>query len=308
MPCCSNCLAATIDHLVKPTDALTTVVDVLRWSATAFSRAQLYYGHGTDNAWDDAVALVAGRLGIAAEKLQFVMSARLTTRERDELIRLAQRRIVQRVPVPYLVGEAWFVGQRFLVAPGVLIPRSPIGELIESGFEPWLAQPPGRILDIGTGSGCLGIACAHAFPEATVVLSDVSDAALALARRNVELHGVADRVAVVHADVFDGLPPGQFDLIVANPPYVSAADLAAMPAEFAHEPVEALAAGVDGLAIMRRILAGAHERLSPDGLLVGEVGASAAQLIEAFPALPFTWPNLERGGDGVFLLERVGLS
>ncbi len=297
-----------IDHPVKPTDALTTVVDVLRWSATAFSQAPLHYGHGTDNAWDEAVALVSGRLGIAADKLQFCMPARLTTAERNELVRLVERRIVHRVPLPYLVGEAWFAGQRYLAEPGVLIPRSPIGELIDCAFDPWLAQPPLRIVDIGTGSGCIGIACAHAFPDATVVLSDISDAALTLARRNVELHGVGDRVDVVRADVFNGLPPGTFDLIISNPPYVSAADLAVMPPEFAHEPVAALAAGDDGLTIIRRILAGAAERLSPDGLLVGEVGASAPQLLDAFPTLAFIWPELTRGGDGVFVLTRLALS
>jgi ribosomal protein L3 glutamine methyltransferase len=221
---------------------------------------------------------------------------------------LVERRIVHRVPVPYLVGEAWFAGRRYFAERGVLIPRSPIAELIESGFEPWLSQAPQRILDIGTGSGCIGIACAHVFPEATVVLTDVSESALRLARRNIALHGVEDRVGVAHADVFDGVPPGQFDLIISNPPYVSAADLAGMPAEFAHEPIDALAAGEDGLDIMRRVLAGARQRLTADGLLVGEVGASAPQLVDAFPAFPFIWPHLERGGDGVFVIGAVGLS
>src|SRR5262249_19899779 len=167
-------------------------------------------GHGTDNPWDEALALLCGRVGIAPEKLQFVMSARLTTRERRELVRLLERRIIQRVPVPYLVGEAWFCGRRYRIEPGVLIPRSPIAELIEVEFSPWLPHAPRRILDLGSGSGCIGIACAHAFPDAAVTLSDPDETALALARRNVVLHDVADRVDVVRADVFDGMPAIRF--------------------------------------------------------------------------------------------------
>jgi ribosomal protein L3 glutamine methyltransferase len=167
---------------------------------------------------------------------------------------------------------------------------------------------PERILDLGTGCGCIGIACAHVFPNTQVVLSDIDDAALSLARRNVALHHVGDRVQVVRADVFDGVPAGSFDLIVTNPPYVSSQDLAAMPREFQHEPLRALAAGVDGLDVVRRILAEARARLNPNGVLVGEVGASAENLVTAFPDLPFFWPELEQGGHGVFVIEAAGLS
>lgn len=293
---------------MKLTAELTTVGDFLRWMTTQLSKADVYFGHGTDNAWDEAVAILCGRLGIVPEKLQYVLAARLTESERSELVRLLERRIVHRIPVPYLVGEAWFAGRRYLIEPGVLIPRSPIAELIDAEFAPWLARLPDRILDLGTGSGCIGIACAHAFPNAEVVLSDVDDAALVLARRNIAEHRVGDRVEAVRADVFDGLPDGPFDLIVTNPPYVSGRDLAAMPREFHHEPVRALAAGDDGLAIVRRILAEARARLASDGLLVGEVGASAADLVAVFPTLPFFWPELEHGGQGVFVLEAGGLS
>jgi ribosomal protein L3 glutamine methyltransferase len=287
---------------------LSTIADVLRWAATQLARADVYFGHGTDNAWDEAVALVCGRLAIPSDKLQFVINARLTRDECRQLTRLLERRIVHRVPMPYLVGEAWFAGRRYLIEPGVLIPRSPIAELIGAEFAPWLAQPPQRILDLGTGSGCIGIACAHAFSDARVVLSDVDAAALSLARRNVELHGVTDRVDVVRADIFDGLPAGRFDLIVTNPPYVNAADLAAMPPEFRHEPNTALAAGVDGLAVMNRILATARDWLSDDGLLVGEVGSGAAELERAHPRLPFAWPELAHGGAGVFVLGAAALT
>ena len=199
---------------------------------TRLARSDVFYGHGTDNAWDEAVALLCGHLKIAPDRLEFIVSARLTQHERRELVRLLERRIVHRVPAPYLVGEAWFAGRRYLVEPGVLIPRSPIGELISTEFAPWLSRWPERVLDLGTGSGCIGIACAHAFPDAEVVLSDIDDAALALARRNVELHRLDDRVSVVRADVFDGIPQPAFDLIVTNPPYVNANDFADMPPEY----------------------------------------------------------------------------
>jgi ribosomal protein L3 glutamine methyltransferase len=308
MRCWSNCSTTITDPALKLTAELTTVADFLRWMTTRLSRADVYFGHGTDNAWDEAAALLCGRLGVAAEKLEYVLAARLTESERNELVRLLERRIVHRVPVPYLVGEAWFAGRRYLIEPDVLIPRSPIAELINAQFAPWLARLPDRILDLGAGSGCIGIACAHAFPNAEVVLSDIDEAALALARRNVAGHRLGDRVRVVRADVFDGMPDGRFDLIVTNPPYVSSSDLAEMPREYQHEPLRALAAGVDGLDIVRRILAQARVWLTPDGLLVGEVGASASNLVAAFPELPFFWPELEQGGHGVFVIEAGGLS
>ncbi len=275
---------------------------------TRLARSEAFYGHGTDNSWDEAIALLCGHLKVAPDKLEFILSARLTQRERRELGRVLERRIVHRVPAPYLVGEAWFAGRRYLIEPGVLIPRSPIAELISSEFAPWLSRWPERILDLGTGSGCIGIACAHAFPDADVVLSDVDDAALALASRNVALHRLQERVSVVRADVFDGLPQSAFDLIVTNPPYVNAADFADMPAEYRHEPAAALAAGRDGLDLIRRILTGARNWLSDDGLLVAEVGSSAEDLVAAFPQLQFIWPEFQRGGHGVFVLEAPGLS
>ncbi len=293
---------------MNPSQELQTVADYLRWMTTKLSRSSVHYGHGTDNAWDEALALLCGRLGVAPEKIEFVLSARLTQVERRELVRLLERRIVHRVPAPYLVGEAWFAGRRYLVEPGVLIPRSPIAELITSEFAPWLTRFPDRILDLCAGSGCIGIACAHAFPYAEVVLSDIDDSALALAARNVSLHNVGDRVSVVRADVFEGLDASTFDLIVTNPPYVNAADLANMPAEFLHEPRLALAAGDDGLDIVRRILTGAPKWLAEDGALIGEVGNSAYDLLTAFPELPFVWPELQHGGHGVFVLDAVGLS
>jgi ribosomal protein L3 glutamine methyltransferase len=293
---------------LNASEELETVADYLRWMATKLSRSDAHYGHGTDNPWDEALALLCGRLGIAAEKIEYVLAARLTEVERREFVRLLERRIVHHVPVPYLVGEAWFSGRRYLIEPGVLIPRSPIAELIATEFAPWLGRFPDRILDLCTGSGCIGIACAHAFPYAEVVLSDIDDTALALAGRNVSLHRLEGRVSVARADVFDGLEASTFDLIVTNPPYVNARDLSRMPAEYRHEPRRALEAGDDGLDVVRRILSGARRWLAEDGVLVGEVGNSADDLLEAFPELPFVWPELQQGGHGVFVLEAAGLS
>jgi ribosomal protein L3 glutamine methyltransferase len=293
---------------LNPSDELESVADYVRWIATRLARADVYFGHGTDNAWDEAFALVCGHLKIAHDQIGFVMSARLTQVERRELVRLLERRIVHRVPTPYLVGEAWFAQRRYLAQPGVLIPRSPIAELIAAEFAPWLSRSPQQILDLGTGSGCIGIACAHAFPDAQVVLSDVDDAALELAARNVELHRLGDRVSVVRADVFDGLQRTTFDLIVTNPPYVNAHDFAHMPAEFRHEPRGALAAGRDGLDVVRRIVADARNWLADDGLLVGEVGSSAEDLVAEYPNIPFVWPDFVHGGHGVFVIDAAGLS
>ena len=289
------------------TAGLLTVADHLRWIATRFAAEDLYYGHGTDNAWDESLALVCGYLGLPWDKLEYVLGSRLLEAERVTLCRLSEQRIAQRMPVPYLVGEAWFAGYRFSIAPGVLIPRSPIAELIRDEFLPWLTLPPERILDLCSGNGCIGIACAHQFGDALVTLAELEPAALALARENVRLHGLADRVRVVESDLFAALDESRFDLIVANPPYVDAEDLASMPPEYHHEPEAALSGGPDGLDLVRRILAEAAARLTPDGVLVVEVGNSSAALLRSFPNLPFAWPDFEHGGHGVFVVDRQGL-
>ena len=288
-------------------DELVTVADYLRWIATRFAAAELHYGHGTDNAWDESLALVCGYLKLPWDKLEYVLGSRLLKAERDALEGLTEQRIEQRIPVPYLVGEAWFAGYRFSIAPGVLIPRSPVAELIRDEFTPWLMRPPGRILDLCSGNGCIGIACARQFGEALVTLAELDPSALELARENVRLHGLEDRIRVVESDLFSGIDERPFDLIVANPPYVDADDLASMPPEFHHEPVAALSGGPDGLDLVRRILAEAGTRLASDGLLVVEVGNSSAALLQAFPNLPFAWPDFEYGGHGVFVVDRRGL-
>jgi ribosomal protein L3 glutamine methyltransferase len=280
-----------------------TVRDCLRWAVSTFGRAGLHYGHGTDNAWDEARWLVLGALSLPHDAPEWVLDARLATPEREHLAALLKKRVVERVPVAYLLGEAWFADLRFRVDPRVLIPRSPIAELIEAGVEPWLGgAEPARILDLCCGSGCIGIAAALRWPGACVDLADVSYEALALARENVALHGVGEHVRVVASDLFATLGDARYDLVLCNPPYVDAADMAALPAEFRHEPRLGLAAGADGLDLARRILAAARGHLTEDGWLVLEVGNSAPALEAAFPSLPFVWPEFERGGAGVALI------
>ena len=287
---------------------LATIRDFIRWGASRFNAAGLHFGHGTDNALDEAAWLVLHALDLPLDLPPHWQEARLTPGERRRVVDLLLARIETRKPAAYLTGEAWFCGLPFAVNEAVLVPRSPIAELIEQGFQPWLvADPVTRVLDLCTGSGCIGIACAFAFPEAEVDLSDVSAEALDVARQNIARHGLGERVRPHRADVFDGLPPARYDLIVANPPYVDAADMAELPAEYRHEPRLGLAAGADGLDIVRRILAEAVDWLSPQGLLVVEVGNSAPALQAAYPDLPFIWPEFERGGHGVFLLEAGAL-
>jgi ribosomal protein L3 glutamine methyltransferase len=281
---------------------LRTLRDHIRWAVSRFHAEQLFFGHGTDNAWDEARQLVLGALHLPWEMADSYLDCRLEDDEREHLQTLLQRRIEQRVPTAYLLGQAWFCGLPFIVNDHVLIPRSPIGQLIERRFEPWLAQEPARILDLCTGSGCIGIACAYEFLDAEVLLADLSFEALEVANRNIEKHGLEDRVYTVQSDGFDGLPKQRFDLIVSNPPYVDAEDFADMPAEFQHEPALGLACGDDGLDLVRRILAEAADHLTEKGSLIVEVGNSQVHVEALYPEVDFTWLEFTEGGHGVFLL------
>lgn len=288
---------------------LATLADLVRWGASRFRAAGLYFGHGTDNALDEALALVLGALHLEPGLPAELWHARVTAPERARVLELFRRREEDRVPAPYLTGEAWFAGLPFHVDERVLVPRSPMAELVGGHFAPWVdPDAVGRILDIGTGSGCIAVACALAFPGARVDASDISVEALEVAAANLARHGLEGRMRLHRADVYEGLPEGPWDLIVSNPPYVDAEDLAAMPAEYRHEPLQGLAAGEDGLAVVRRILAGAPARLAPGGALVLEVGASRPALEAAFPALPFTWVELARGGEGILVLSAEDLA
>jgi ribosomal protein L3 glutamine methyltransferase len=280
-----------------------TVGDLLRFCATLFEREEIFCGHGTDDRWDEAVALVVGHLRLPWDRAGLLLDARLPLAERVELIDLARQRVETRVPAPYLTGFAWFAGHRFHVDPRVVIPRSPMAELVEACFQPWLVpEAPQRILDLCTGSGCIGIACAHAFPEAEVDLVDASPDALDVARRNVEEHGLGHRVNVLRSNLFGDLPARRYELIVCNPPYVPDAEIEEMPREYRHEPRVGLAGGADGLDIAMRVLAGARSYLQDEGLLALEVGEGAERLEARCPSLSFIWPTFERGGRGIALI------
>ena len=270
------------------------------------ARHDLWYGHGTDNPRDEATALVMGALHVSFDALS--TSRTLTEGERLRLETLLRRRIVERIPVPYLVGEAWFAGHRFTIDPSVLIPRSPIAEMIEDRFRPWLANEPAMVLDLCAGSGCIGIACALELTSSRVTLAELSPSAVAIAGRNVALHRVTDRVDVRQGDLFEAVRGARFDLIVSNPPYVDANDFDALPPEYRHEPTLALKAGTDGLDIVRRILADASEHLTERGVIVVEVGNSVDALLDAFPQLPFVWPDFRSSpAHDVFVLEKADL-
>lgn len=293
--------------MTSPIDDLHSVRDYLRYASSRFAASPLFFGHGTDNVWDEAVQLVMRSLHLPLENNTVFLDARLTWEERNTILERIDRRVNERVPLAYLLGEAWFMGMPFHVDERVLVPRSPIGELIENGFQPWLGdRAVERILDLCTGSGCIGIGAASVFVDAEVVLSDISADALEVADSNIDLHNLRGRVSTVQSDVFEKVE-GRFDVIVSNPPYVDAEDLADMPDEYRHEPELGLAAGQDGLDIAHRIIAEAADHLTPGGLLVVEVGNSWVALDDAYPDLPLTWLEFENGGDGVFVIGEAEL-
>jgi ribosomal protein L3 glutamine methyltransferase len=288
-------------------------VDTLEQTITAvaerFAASDLFYGHGTDSSWDEAVALVLAITGLPDD--QGVAELELGGASVDRIEQLAQRRISERIPLAYLLGKTIYDGVEFLIEPGIMIPRSPIAQLIRSAFRPWwlsgLANEPVSIVDVCAGCGCLGILSALRFPNAEVTLVELDPAAVDLARRNVELHKLEDRVTVVRSDLLQDLPARKWDLILSNPPYVDAADLGSLPAEYRHEPVLGFDGGGDGLDIVARLLQLLPEHLDPRGMFVCEVGASSPALLRRYPRLPFIWPDLPDGGEGVFLLEAAAI-
>jgi ribosomal protein L3 glutamine methyltransferase len=280
-----------------------TVGQALRYCAETLEASEVFYGHGTDNAWDEAAHLVLSIADLPVDCGDDELSLPLSDAQATQLETVLRRRIVEHIPLPYLLGRAWFAGLQFLCDDRAIIPRSPIAELILNEFQPWYSGPgPTRVLDLCCGGGCIGLAVAHYFPDAHVDLLDLDSAALQLAAENARLLQLQDRVTILQSDLFAALTNQRYDLILSNPPYVDAADLAAMPAEFHHEPERALGSGVDGLDITRRILAAARTFLHDTGVIIVEVGNSGEALEEAYPRVPFTWLEFEHGGDGVFTL------
>lgn len=280
-----------------------TVRTLIDRGARRLRRAGVFFGHGTDNARDDSAALVLHALGLAHDADPAVYSRRVGARGVRSVEELIRRRIEERIPAVYLTGETWFAGLPFRVDRRALIPRSPIAELIERRFAPWIdPRRVGRVLDVGTGCGCIAIACAKALPRARVDAVDISAEALELAAINVRRHRVGKRVRLVRSDHFSALRGERYDIIVANPPYVGQREMSGLPPEYRHEPALALAAGRDGLDSVRVILREADGHLRPGGLLVVEVGNTEAAVRRAFRRLPFLWLEFERGGGGVFLL------
>ncbi|POD91613.1 50S ribosomal protein L3 N(5)-glutamine methyltransferase [Pectobacterium odoriferum] len=286
---------------------LHTIQDMLRWAVSRFNAANVYYGHGTDNPWDEAIQLVLPSLYLPLDIPEDMYTSRLINSERQRIVERVIRRVNERIPVAYLTNKAWFCGLEFYVDERVLVPRSPIGELINNYFDEQLPKTPSHILDLCTGSGCIAIACAQAFPEAEVDAVDISSDALAVTEQNIQQHGLEYRVTPIRSDLFRDLPAIRYDLIVTNPPYVDEEDMFDLPQEFRFEPELGLAAGNDGLDLVRRILACAPDYLSDGGVLICEVGNSMVHLIEQYPDIPFSWLEFDNGGDGVFMLTQSQL-
>ncbi len=286
---------------------LHSIKDYLRWVYGNFNRSDIFFGHGQDNPWDETVQLVLGGLQLPLDIPTDLYEGRLTQSERQRVITLLIARLSQRIPTAYLINSAWFCGLEFYVDERVLIPRSPIGELIQNRFAGLVRREPKRILDMCTGSGCIAIACADYFSEAEVDAVDLSVDALNVAEFNIERHRMTERVFPLQSDLFEQLPQEQYDLIVTNPPYVDQEDIDDMPAEFHHEPMMALEAGQDGLILVKRILVQAADYLTDNGVLVCEVGNSMVHLIEQYPSVPFKWIDFKQGGDGVFALTKTQL-
>jgi ribosomal protein L3 glutamine methyltransferase len=291
-------------------DDLHTIRDWLRWGTSRFNEAKLFFGHGCDNAHDEAAWLILHALHLPPDRLDPYIDARLTRHERLAVLELLQQRIARRLPAAYLTHEAWQAGLRFYVDERVLVPRSYFADLLVDGFAPWIDDPDAieSALDLCTGSGCLAILMAHAFPNAQIDAADISKDALEVAKRNVAEYDLKDRIRLAQGDLFGGLGKRRYDFILSNPPYVTAQAMLDLPPEYRHEPENALAAGDDGLDIVRRILAGAKNHLKPHGLLAVEVGHNKEIVEAAFPELPLTWLDTESGEGKIFLLHREDLA
>ncbi|MDO8314514.1 MAG: 50S ribosomal protein L3 N(5)-glutamine methyltransferase [Rugosibacter sp.] len=295
--------------MMTPVDELITLRDWLRWTMSRFSEADLFFGHGTDNAWDEAIWLLLATLKLPQDRLEPFLDARLTRAERLAVWNALQQRIARRLPTAYIVQEAWLGNFRFYVDECVIVPRSYFAELLEDGLAPWVDNPEKitSALDLCTGSGCLAILMAHTFPQAQIDAVDLSPEALAVARRNIADYGLPDKVQAIESDLFAAIPGKRYDFILSNPPYVTAAAMAALPAEYRHEPALALAAGHDGLDVVRRILREAANHLNPDGFIAIEVGHNREQVETAFPDLSAIWLDTASSSEKIFLVSHETL-
>ncbi|MCY1201860.1 50S ribosomal protein L3 glutamine methyltransferase [compost metagenome] len=294
----------------SPRLELLTLRDLIRYGVSRLNAAQVALGHGSDNAWDEAVYLVLHALHLPLDTLDPFLDARVLGEERDRVLDLIDRRVTERVPAAYLTNEAWLRGHRFYVDERVIVPRSPIAELLDEGLSPWVQDPLAveNVLDMCTGSGCLAILSALAFPHAHVDAVDVSPDALDVARRNVDDYGLADRLDLHESNLFDSLPARQYDVIVCNPPYVNSGSMSALPQEYRHEPELALAGGGDGMDLVRRILEAAPRFLAQEGVLVLEIGHERDFFDAAFPQLSPVWLDTEAASDQLLLLTREQLT
>ncbi|MCC2616744.1 50S ribosomal protein L3 N(5)-glutamine methyltransferase [Aestuariibacter halophilus] len=304
---------STQDPIASPdVKALSTVLDMVRWCVSQFNRADLYFGHGTDNPWDEALALVFNAVHLSHDVYlkagDILLQSNLTAEEKVAVLALLQQRITTRKPLAYLTHEAWFCGLPFYVDERVLVPRSPFAELISNGFAPFVETSPSSILDMCTGSGCIAIALAYQYPDATVDAVDISSEALQVAEINIAEHDLVHRVYPLQSDLFSQLAGQQYDLIVSNPPYVDAEDMADLPDEFHHEPELGLAAGEDGLDLIEGLLRGALTHLTDNGWLFVEVGNSMVAMDDKFAGLGLTWLDFEHGGHGVFAVSKGQLA
>ena len=299
----------TSDLFQQAQDELSTLRDLMRFAVSRFTEAKLFFGHGSDNAWDEAAYLLLHSLNLPLDRLDPFMDARLTGAERTTTLEIIRRRITERLPAAYLTKEAWLGDFRFYVDERVIVPRSHIAELLSEQLNPWVNDPWAveRVLDMCTGSGCLAILAAEAFPEAAVDAIDLSPDALAVARINVDDYGLGERVRLIHSDAFAAIPSEKYDVIISNPPYVNAESMSALPDEYRREPQMALASGDDGLDFVRILLTEAAQHLNPEGVLVVEIGHNKEEVERAFPRLSFVWLDTSAGDRFVFMLRRKDL-
>jgi ribosomal protein L3 glutamine methyltransferase len=297
-------------HYPRLTDELFTIRDWLRFTVSRFEESEIFFGHGTDNAYDEAVWLILSALHLPHDTLHNFLDAVITEAERKHLAHLIEQRITMRTPTAYLLREAWLRGFKFYVDERVIVPRSFIAELLEDGLQPWIEYPEliQTAADICTGSGCLGVLLAHAFPDAAIDVVDISPDAIAVCNINIANYGLQEQITAIQSDMFTALKSKKYDLIISNPPYVDAPSMALLPTEYRNEPQIALGSGADGLDHTHTILREAKKHLNDNGILVVEIGHNRDALLDAYPDLPFTWLEVESGNEFVFLLTKEQLS